>query len=60
VRLQPRWRFVPVRTPTVKGDARSPWSNAYDPPLEDGVRPSDKLRKIEMAANDAFDVYRDL
>ncbi|GAA5837979.1 hypothetical protein JCM11251_006815 [Rhodosporidiobolus azoricus] len=43
------------------GDSyRSPWSNAYDPPLPDGTEPSPKLRKLEVAMNDAFDVYRDL
>lgn len=38
---------------------RSPWSNTYDPPLDDGVMPSDKLRKLEIEANEAFDQYRD-
>ncbi|BGP19351.1 hypothetical protein JCM10213_006857 [Rhodosporidiobolus nylandii] len=43
------------------GDSyRSPWSNTYDPPLADGTEPSPKLRKLEVAMNDAFDVYRDL
>lgn len=43
------------------GDSyRSPWSNAFDPPIEDGTVPSASLRKLEIAANDAFDVYRDL
>jgi capping protein beta len=43
------------------GDShRSPWSNEYDPPIEDGVAPSAKLRKLEQAANEAFDTYRDL
>jgi capping protein beta len=39
---------------------RSPWSNEYDPPLEDGTKPSDSLRQLEVLANDAFDTYRDL
>ncbi|KAJ3136528.1 hypothetical protein HK101_003997, partial [Irineochytrium annulatum] len=39
---------------------RSPWSNEYDPPLADGARPSEKLRRLEIVANDAFDTYRDL
>ncbi|KAI9330609.1 F-actin-capping protein subunit beta [Obelidium mucronatum] len=39
---------------------RSPWSNEYDPPLADGTHPSTRLRKLEVAANDAFDVYREL
>lgn len=40
--------------------SRSPWSNEYDPPLEDGTTPSPKLRKMEIAANEAFDTYREL
>jgi hypothetical protein len=39
---------------------RSPWSNEYDPPLDDGTVPSTKLRKLEVAANDAFDTYREM
>lgn len=43
------------------GDSyRSPWTNAYDPPLEDGVIPSDKLRKLEIEVNAAFEAYRDM
>lgn len=43
------------------GDSyRSPWSNEYDPPLEDGAVPTPKLRELEIQANAAFDVYRDL
>lgn len=43
------------------GDSyRSPWSNLYDPPLEDGVTPSDKLRKLEIDANAAFSQYVDM
>uniref|UniRef100_A0A0C9REI9 F-actin-capping protein subunit beta n=1 Tax=Fopius arisanus TaxID=64838 RepID=A0A0C9REI9_9HYME len=43
------------------GDSyRSPWSNTYDPPLEDGSMPSERLRKIEIDANHAFDQYREL
>ncbi|KAI9821446.1 MAG: 3'-5' DNA helicase [Phylliscum demangeonii] len=43
------------------GDSyRSPWSNAFDPPLPDGTVPSEKVRKMEEKANDAFDVYREL
>jgi len=43
------------------GDSyRSPWSNTYDPPLEDGAVPSDKLRRLEIEANAAFEQYRDL
>ncbi|KAG8932825.1 F-actin-capping protein subunit beta [Tulasnella sp. 419] len=39
---------------------RSPWSNEYDPPLEDGTFPSTKLRKLEIQANEAFDTYREM
>jgi len=39
---------------------RSPWSNKYDPPLDDGVLPSSKLRKLELELNDVFDIYRSL
>jgi len=39
---------------------RSPWSNEYDPPLDDGTLPSPKLRKLEIAANEAFDTYREM
>ncbi|KAG6331614.1 hypothetical protein ID866_7478 [Astraeus odoratus] len=43
------------------GDSyRSPWSNEYDPPLDDGTTPSPKLRKLEIAANEAFDTYREM
>ncbi|CAB3976546.1 F-actin-capping subunit beta isoform X1 [Paramuricea clavata] len=43
------------------GDSyRSPWSNTYDPPLEDGAVPSEKLRKLEQDANVAFDQYREM
>ncbi|CCH40667.1 F-actin-capping protein subunit beta [Wickerhamomyces ciferrii] len=42
---------------------RSPWSNKYYPKLDDEDEspfPSDKLRQLEIYANDSFDVYRDL
>ncbi|XP_045162761.1 F-actin-capping protein subunit beta-like isoform X1 [Mercenaria mercenaria] len=43
------------------GDSyRSPWSNSYDPPLDDGTIPSEKLRKLEIDANSAFDQYREM
>jgi len=43
------------------GDSyRSPWSNKYDPPLDDGAVPSAQLRNIEVQANEVFDIYRDL
>lgn len=43
------------------GDSyRSPWTNSYDPPLPDGQLPSERLRKLEIDANAAFDQYREL
>jgi len=43
------------------GDSyRSPWTNQYDPPLEDGVLPSTTLRNMEVLANDIFDGYREM
>eukprot|EP01110_Echinostelium_bisporum_P003706 TRINITY_DN19024_c0_g1_i1.p1 TRINITY_DN19024_c0_g1~~TRINITY_DN19024_c0_g1_i1.p1 ORF type:complete len:272 (-),score=93.90 TRINITY_DN19024_c0_g1_i1:20-835(-) len=44
------------------GDSyRSPWSNKYDPALEDGATPSAQLRNVEVQANEVyFDIYRDL
>uniref|UniRef100_A0A0D6QRR9 F-actin-capping protein subunit beta n=1 Tax=Araucaria cunninghamii TaxID=56994 RepID=A0A0D6QRR9_ARACU len=42
------------------GDSyRSPWSNKYHPPLDDGAEPSAELRKLEVEANDIFAIYRD-
>ncbi|RVW94913.1 putative F-actin-capping protein subunit beta [Vitis vinifera] len=38
---------------------RSPWSNKYHPPLEDGPYPSSELRKLEIEANEVFSIYRD-
>ncbi len=40
--------------------SRSPWSNTYDPPLDDGAMPSERLRKLEIEANQAFDQYRNM
>jgi len=44
------------------GDSyRSPWTNKYDPPLDDtSCFPSEKLRDLEVQMNDVFDIYRDL
>mmetsp|Transcript_43320 Transcript_43320/g.79285 ORF Transcript_43320/g.79285 Transcript_43320/m.79285 type:complete len:258 (-) Transcript_43320:101-874(-) len=43
------------------GDShRSPWSNTYFPSLDDGFRPSERLRSLELHANEVFDVYREL
>ncbi|KAI7816438.1 F-actin-capping protein subunit beta [Gamsiella multidivaricata] len=39
---------------------RSPWSNEFSPPLAEATYPSSKLRRLEQAANDAFDTYREL
>ncbi len=40
---------------------RSPWSNQYFPPMsEEGFTPPDKLRKLELEANELFDAYREL
>jgi len=41
------------------GDSyRSCWSSEYDPPLEDGLQPSERLRSLEVDLNTAFNVYR--
>lgn len=57
------------------GDSyRSPWSNQFDPPLpldedgpgggggagEGGAVPGERVRRMEIKANEAFDVYREL
>lgn len=44
------------------GDSyRSPWTNEYEPPLEDGgFKPSRALRTLEEKANHVFDSYRQL
>lgn len=49
------------------GDSyRSPWSNEFEPPVaEDGdgggaTYPSDRVRRMEVAINEAFDVYRQM
>lgn len=39
---------------------RSPWSNKYNPPLDDGFLPSEKLRLMEVEFNELFDAYREL
>ncbi|CAJ0628956.1 2137_t:CDS:2 [Entrophospora sp. SA101] len=38
----------------------SPWSNEYDPYINDGILPSSKIRKLEIAANEAFNTYREM
>jgi len=43
------------------GDSyRSPWSNTYFPPLDDGILPSKALRKIEMEMNELVKFYTDM
>ncbi len=55
------------------GDSyRSPWSGEFEPALEqgseggaedgagEGAVPSERVRKMEIRANEAFDVYREL
>lgn len=43
------------------GDSyRSPWSNEFFPPIEDGFMPPDNLRELEIQANEVFDSYRHL
>jgi len=43
------------------GDShRSPWSNDFFPPLDEGLKPSRRLRDLEVHMNEVFDCYRDL
>ena len=43
------------------GDSyRSPWSNVYEPPFDEGIQPSDRLRRLEIEANAAFEQYREM
>lgn len=51
---------VEHRVLTRQLNGRSPWSNEYDPPLDDGTLPTAKLRKLETQANEAFDTYREM
>jgi capping protein beta len=39
---------------------RNPFTNTYDPPLDDGVTPSQPLRLLEVASNELLDAYREL
>ena len=40
------------------GDSyRSPWTNTYDPQIDDGVLPPKKLRAMEVQANELFASY---
>ncbi|GKC18764.1 probable F-actin-capping protein subunit beta [Tanacetum coccineum] len=36
---------------------RSPWSNKFHPHLDDGMYPSEELRKLEVEANEVFTIY---
>ncbi|GAB7341599.1 hypothetical protein MBLNU457_7804t2 [Dothideomycetes sp. NU457] len=43
------------------GDSyRSPWSNEFDPPVDDAEYPSERVRKMEVRLGEGFDVYREL
>eukprot|EP00598_Pedospumella_elongata_P015248 CAMPEP_0184991170 /NCGR_PEP_ID=MMETSP1098-20130426/35631_1 /TAXON_ID=89044 /ORGANISM="Spumella elongata, Strain CCAP 955/1" /LENGTH=276 /DNA_ID=CAMNT_0027516543 /DNA_START=100 /DNA_END=930 /DNA_ORIENTATION=+ len=43
------------------GDSyRSPWSNTYDPAIDDGFLPSEKRRNMEIEFNELFDAYREM
>ncbi|KAI9291077.1 F-actin capping protein beta subunit [Neoconidiobolus thromboides FSU 785] len=43
------------------GDSyRSPWSNEYEPEIATDIYPSSALRSLEVAFNDAFQVYTKL
>ena len=48
------------------GDSwRSPWSNEFEPALEEegeggGVRPSERVRALEVRMGEAVEVYREL
>ena len=49
-----------ARNDLKKSPHRSPWSNQYEPALDDGAMPSERLRKLEIDANTAFDQYREM
>mmetsp|Transcript_17865 Transcript_17865/g.58430 ORF Transcript_17865/g.58430 Transcript_17865/m.58430 type:complete len:298 (-) Transcript_17865:84-977(-) len=38
---------------------RSPWTNEYFPPLEDGAQPPAKLRALEVRLHEVFGMYRE-
>ena len=56
----PPLALSPKPSPPLCLPSRSPWSNKYDPSLPDGAVPSDRLRRLEVEANQAFDTYREL
>ena len=49
--------FLRQREPFLR---RSPWSNRYEPHIDDGFLPSEKLRAMEIEFNELFDAYREL
>lgn len=52
--------FTQQLVPSLRCYIRSPWSNKYDPPIDGGATPSGELRKMEVQANEVFDIYREL
>jgi len=43
------------------GDSyRSPWTNTYNPPVDDALYPPKRLRDLEVSSNSVFDSYRKL
>ncbi|KAL8714771.1 MAG: hypothetical protein Q9220_001284 [cf. Caloplaca sp. 1 TL-2023] len=43
------------------GDSyRSPWSNEFDPVVEDPEMPSEEVRKMEVRMGEAVEIYREL
>ncbi|KAL8842537.1 MAG: hypothetical protein Q9170_000491 [Blastenia crenularia] len=43
------------------GDSyRSPWSNEFEPEVEDAEMPSERVRKMEVRMGEAVEVYREL
>ncbi|KAI4195332.1 MAG: hypothetical protein LQ350_007258 [Teloschistes chrysophthalmus] len=43
------------------GDSyRSPWSNEFEPDVEDAEFPSERVRKMEIRMGEAVEIYRDL
>jgi hypothetical protein len=53
------FKFIWSHLLIVRLPGRSPWSNIYEPPLEDGTVPSEEMRNLEVEANEVFSVYRD-
>ena len=44
-------------TPRANLVRSSPWTNTYDPPIDDGVLPPPALRGMEETANEVFASY---